>query len=213
MKSAIKSKKKQGIKTLLHTALILILVFIANQNNILAQESTNPESFFLLKDTVFKKELACFVLVNKNSDSLNRPLLLKKVGNFKAHHCGMQVQSHEVSVYIGVMKVDSTQKKSDNHQSQGFEKNGMNEKLEHLTLRYQYYHELVSDSAISDIYGLNLCRIAPKKKEKITNSDVYKSKLDGRVYVHLVLGSLENKYEVTFLFKSGLYVGRVIDEL
>ncbi len=80
-------------------------------------------------------------------------------------------------------------------------------------------HRIVTipDSAFSDLYEPKICTTITtknqKKKLKTSSCKVLQSQDKSRVYIYMLNGDNEAKYEVTWIIDKGKYIGRVVDNV
>jgi hypothetical protein len=157
------------------------------------------ESFLKLPDGEIKREIASFSI--KASNKLKNfqkakvnEIPLKKCSDSFAFFEKGNIYASEIIVSI---EIENTSSKS---------------KIAYIQyLHYKYGFDL-PDSVIKDIYDPIFCHSYTKSNKPIASDcKVFRSEDERRVYIYMLNGQGDRRYEVTWVIQDDRYYGRVID--
>jgi len=182
----------------------------------------NKESFFFLKDTVIKREISTF---NSVKDTLLKKIEDVYLFEVPVYYCSENLLSYNnKSTYIHIY-VSAIDKMKDNLVLKKTEGNcrfvkGVDsipsKKVDYVDIIiHSHYRIKIPDSAFLGIYEPLNANCLKKKREKLflSNSKVFLSQDRRRIYVYMLNGKGNSKYEVIWIINNGKYYGRIVDFL
>lgn len=186
----------------------MTLLFLGNlcfgQTNLRFPDTLKyKESFIYLTDTVIRKEISSFNIkglsISKTNSLFKSKMIeipLKKCTDSSAYFEKGNLYASEIIVYI-----DS--------------ENGISKsRIKEVMYIHYKYGIILPDSAISGLYEPNFCsKIRDSKKEITSNCKVFRSEDRRRVYIYMLNGDGNSRYEVTWIIKDGEYLTRIIDKV
>lgn len=188
----------------------LIIISIIFIGQICSAQITNgseniksTESFNNIKDTLIRKEIALFTIKgfsDNKPDSLNKPELIEipliRCTDSSAYFEKGNLYESEIIVNIA----------SENRNSES--------RIKEVIYMHFKYGLMLPDSAISGLYNPDFCSKKRGSKNAITsNCKVFRSEDKRRVYIYMLNGDANSRYEVTWVIKDGEYFTRIIDKV
>jgi len=161
--------------------------------------NTRIEGFSKQPDGVIKNEIASFSI--KALDSQERlpevrlnVIPLKKCSNSFAFFEKGNIYASEIIVSIESGNIAHTTQ------------------IKEVFFTHYKYGFSLPDSAINDLYDPIFCTEYTKRGKPIaSNCKVYQSKDEKRIYIYMLNGQGEHRYEVTWVIQDDKYCTRVID--
>ncbi|TVQ18564.1 MAG: hypothetical protein EA361_01290 [Bacteroidetes bacterium] len=180
------------------------------------------EGFFYLADSIIASELASFNFAGPvYRQKPSEPLIPFTVENVRASSVRFELDNHSVFIETGRFRPGS-------HRLQYFQRSGYLLKIDgryfwgidgKVPQRRINALQVVIDgnaaripvSAYNDLFEPNLCIRMFISGRLECEAAVFASHDGERVYIYMRNGTIPNLYEVTWVFRNGKYVGRVID--
>ena len=188
----------------LKQALIVSFTMLFIQTCIGQNRAVNEKSFIRLHDEIVKKEIALFTI--QGSSTVKADSLCKiKLQKIPLKKCSDEFAFFEKgNIYDNEIMIDIAS-----------EKQNSETKIKEIRLLYGRYELLIlPDSAITGIYDLKFCEKYTKKGRPVeSNCKAFRSEDKRRVYIYMINGRGENRYEVTWVIQDSKYYTRVIDPI
>lgn len=195
-------QKRQALITIILTITITMLmgaVSFGQENDENQTTYNGNESFLKLPEGVIKNEIAFFCIKALNGKEslpivrLNEIPLKKCSNSFVFFEKGNLYASEIiVSIYSENAAVKS--------------------KITEVKYIHYKYGFSLPDSAINDIHNSIFCTEYTKSGKPIaSNCKVYQSEDEKRIYIYMLNGQGERRYEVTWVIQDNKYYTRVID--
>ncbi len=157
------------------------------------------ESFLNLPDGVIKSEIAFFNLKSSDSSGYTAKIKVNKI----AHKSCTDSTAFfsKGNIYIKEILV-------------GISSENIDQKSRIKTIYYGKYKYgfVLPDSIVNDIYDPVFCHEYSKRNKPIkSDCKVYQSEDKRRVYIYMLNGKGEERYEVIWIIQDDQYYSRVID--
>jgi hypothetical protein len=197
--------KKHGINSIyLFTTIIMLLIgqlSFGQKNEDAHTLFKDSESFLFLPDGIIKSEIALFSLKTQFSSGnfqkarLNE-ISLKKCSNSYLFFEKGNIWASEITVSIESENI------------------ALKSQIKEVLLMQYKFGLFLPDSAIKDIYDPIFCLCCTKKERPIASDcRVFQSEDRRRIYIYMLNGYDNNRYEVTWVIQDSKYYTRIIDFL
>ncbi len=161
----------------------------------------NPESWVHLQDSVIKKEIAQFSLTGASlrgqgeaSGATLKQVQLKRCNDTFAYFEKGSLYASEVLIDIFLTGAAA------------------NQQIEKISLLFYKTPLELPDSAFKGIYAPKVCtRFTGKNKPVAASCRAFRSADKRRVYIYMLNGEGERRYEVTWVVQDRKYLTRIID--
>jgi hypothetical protein len=188
----------------LFTTIIMLFigqVSFGQKNEDVHTQFKKYESFLFLPDGIIKNEIAFFILKaqispgNFQKTRVNEISLKKCSNNYVFFEKG-NIWASEIIVSIESENI------------------ALKPRIKEVLLIHYKFGLFLPDSAIKDIYDPVFCLHCTKKERPIASDcRVFQSEDRRRIYIYMLNGYGNNRYEVTWVIQDSKYYTRIIDFL
>lgn len=169
----------------------------------LCGNAQQAESLSQLHDTLMKKEISSFALAGKNLGSLQNTAAvnLTAIPLSRCNDKFVVFEKGNLKYLDLLVSIDA-------------DHSGTVSKVKEVRLIFIKVLVTLPDSALAAITDPQFCTgFTKKNKPGSSTCKVFRSADRKRVYVYMLNGSGENRYEVTWVVESGKYFTRVLDKV
>jgi hypothetical protein len=171
------------------------------QNDSPGPPSGNPESWVHVQDTVIKKEVAQFCHSGASQRSHGEtagaallPIALKRCNDTFAYFDRGSLYSIELIVHIYLTRTAATRQ------------------IEKIDMIFYKTRLVLPESALKGINGPRVCTQFTSKNRPVTaDCKAFQSADKRRVYIYMLNGEGQHRYEVTWVVQDRKYLTRIVD--
>lgn len=180
------------------------------------------EGFFYLADSIIASELASFNFAGPvYRQKPSEPLVVFSVQDVRANSVRFEFQKNSVYIETGrfrpgnhrlqYFKRSAYLHKIDGRYFWGIDGKVPQRRINSLQVEIDGSAVRIPVSAFNDIFEPNLCIRMFITGRVECETAVFASNDGERVYIYMRNGTIPNLYEITWIFRNGKYIGRVID--
>lgn len=205
--------------------MLLISISVIGQRDpalVVTHFDRQKEGFFYLADSIIASELASFNFVGRiYRQKPSEPLIAFDVSEVSTGSAGFKYGNS--SVYIETGRFRPAQHhlqyyrrsawlyKIDGRFYWGIEGKVPLRKIENMSVVIDGKSVRMANYAYNDIFESNLCVRMFITGRVECETAVYVSQDGERIYIYMRNGKIPSLYEITWIFRNGRYIGRVID--
>lgn len=215
------------------TIMLMVKACFGQKNIEIQSKSKTNESFMKLPNGIIKREIASFNLIGFYLEKIDTsPKTI--MNEIPVHYCTNNYVSFtkgSTFIHIYSSKFDSARHKLlyvnhpkkhltliDNCPFWGTEGRIPQRKIDSIeVIIHSHFLIEIPNSAYTGIYGPSICNygIGKKQKDKPTlpHCKAFQSEDKRRVYIYMLNGEGESRYEVTWVIQDSKYYTRVVDKV
>ncbi|MBW6480837.1 MAG: hypothetical protein K0B37_15515 [Bacteroidales bacterium] len=189
---------------------------------VVAHPDRKKEGFFYLSDSVIASELASFNFVGRiYRQKPSEPLISFPVESVSSNSVEFAYENHTVFIETGrfrpsrhhlkYYRMSGYLHKIDGRYFWGIDGKVPQRQIETFKVVIDEIPINIPLNAYNDIFEPNLCIRMVFSGTIRCNTAVYISHEGERIYIHMRNGEIPSLYEVTWVFRHGKYLGRVVD--
>ena len=189
---------------------------------VVAHPDRKKEGFFYLADSVIASELASFNFVGRiYGQKPSEPLISFPLKSVSSNTVEFSHENHSVFIETGrfrstrhhlkYFRLSGYLYKIDGRYFWGIDGKVPRRQIETLQVVIDENPVKIPSYAYNDIFEPNLCIRYLFSRTVSCDVAVYLSNDGERIYIYMQNGEIPSLYEITWIFRRGKYIGRVVD--